>query len=77
MEINKDNSISVSGFQEGIGQSPLSGFSDMLGINLERNGSAGVNFKFNKIAEEISPTTFTVDASGVTSNIITVASTLW
>ena len=76
VKIEKDNSISISGFK-GIGQSPLDDFSDVMGINLERQGLAGVNFKFNKIAETISATTSTVDAAGVTSNIITTADSLW
>lgn len=76
MKIEKDNSISISGFN-GIGQSILDDFSDVMGVNLERQGLAGVNFKFNKIAETISATTFTVDAAGVTSNIITTADSLW
>lgn len=67
MKIEKDNSITISGF-EGIGQSILSDFSDMMGINTENNpGVASANFKFNKTVETIAPQTFTV----ITDNIVT------
>ena len=59
VQILKDNSISISGF-EGIGQSPLSDFSDMLGVNNSSNpGTVGVNFKFNKTMEKRSDITWT------------------
>ena len=48
MKIEKDNSISIDGFQEGIGQSPLSEFSDMMGIDLKYPGVAAVNNKFEE-----------------------------
>lgn len=52
VKIEKDNSISISGFSEGIGQSPLSDFSDMMGINLDRPGVASVNFKFESFIQD-------------------------
>lgn len=70
VKIEKDNSISISGF-EGIGQSPLSDFSDMLGINTDRPGVASVNFKFESFIQdqEQDVQTFTADA---TTNALTV-----
>ena len=76
VKIEKDNSLTISGF-EGIGQSVLSDFSDMMGVNTEIPGVVGANFKFNKISETLTPRTFTVDGAGVTSNIITTSGTLW
>ena len=59
VKIEKDNSITISGF-EGIGQSPLSDFTDMLGINNSSNpGVAGVNFKFNQTMEKRSDIAWT------------------
>ena len=52
VKIEKDNSITISGF-EGIGQSPLSDFSDMMGVNTESPFVAGVNKKFNKVVESL------------------------
>ena len=45
MKIEKDNSLSIQ-FGEGIGQSPLSEFSDIMGIDLKYPGVAAVNTKF-------------------------------
>lgn len=64
VKIEKDNSISISGF-EGIGQSPLSDFTDMMGINLDRPGVASVNFKFESFIQDQSQDVqvFTANAS--------------
>lgn len=62
--INKDNSISVSGFEKGIGQSILSGFSDMLGVNIESLGVLGVGYKFNKLIETKASVTFAIATAG-------------
>jgi hypothetical protein len=48
MELQKDGSLIVSDFSKGIGQSILSDYSDMMGVNIVDNpGVASVNFKFN------------------------------
>lgn len=66
IEINKDQSISIS-FGEGIGQSVLSPFSDMLGVNIDDNpGSVSINLKFSKIQETTPSQTVTfVDATDI------------
>ncbi len=51
MDIQKDNSLVISNFQEGIGQSPLARFSDMNGVSLEKPGIASADFKFQKLIE--------------------------
>lgn len=59
IEINKDNSISIS-FGEGIGQSVLSPFSDMMGVNIDDNpGSISSNFKFTPVIETYAQRTVT------------------
>lgn len=60
VKIEKDNSISISGF-EGIGQSPLSDFSDMMGINTDRDGVASCEYDFNIIKQTPATQTFTAD----------------
>ena len=68
---NKDNSISINGFSEGIGQSVLSDFSDMMGVDItDEQGIALLNFKFQKIREQSSSVTvtFTDATDDVTSN---------
>lgn len=48
VKIEKDNSLVISDFSKGIGQSVLSEYSDMMGVNIVDNpGVASVNFKFN------------------------------
>lgn len=48
MKLEKDNSLTIADFQEGIGKSILSDYSDMMGVNIVDNpGVASVNFKFN------------------------------
>ena len=60
MKIEKDNSITISDFSDGIGQSSLSSFSDILGINITDNpGVASINFKFNRVIETITNKTVT------------------
>ncbi len=74
MEIQKDNSLLVANFQDGISQSPISGFSDMMGINLNRQGVAGVDYKFNKLTDSnLSSETFTANA---TSDVVTVSNSI-
>ena len=59
IKIEKDNSINIS-FDEGIGQSSLSSFSDMMGVDIEDNpGSVSSNFKFNRVIETITNKTVT------------------
>jgi hypothetical protein len=64
VKIEKDNSLTISGF-EGIGQSVLSDFSDIMGINTETPGVAGINFKFNKVVESLPSDTFTKAGSSL------------
>lgn len=64
VEINKDNSISISGFEKGIEQSILSGFSDMLGVNTNIPGVLGVGYKFTRITETIAPRNFVIASAG-------------
>lgn len=64
IEINKDNSISISGFDKGIEQSVLSGFSDMLGVNTNIPGALGVGYKFTKLTETIAPINFVIASAG-------------
>lgn len=67
-EISKDLTINIGGWQDGIGQSVLDNFSDMLGVNINDNpGSVSSNFKFNKVIENITPQTFTV----ITDRVVT------
>lgn len=48
--INKDNSISINGFTEGIGQSTLSDFTDMMGIDISSNPNvASLNYKMTAV----------------------------
>ena len=54
VKIEKDNSISISGFSEGIGQSILSDYSDMLGVNLDLQGTISVGNKFNELSRGLS-----------------------
>jgi len=73
-EISKDGTINIGGWQDGIGQSVLDNFSDMLGVNINDNpGSVSANFKFNKVIENISPQTFTV----ITDRVVTPSSIIY
>ena len=63
VKIEKDNSITISGF-EGIGQSPLADFSDALGVNLDIPGVLGVGYKFNRIIETKSAINFAITTAG-------------
>lgn len=75
MELQKDGSLVVSDFSKGIGQSVLSEYSDMMGVNIDSNpGLASINFKFNKVKESITPRTFTASDG---ADIVTALSTLW
>lgn len=60
VQIEKDNSISISGF-DGIGQSPLSDFTDIMGINTRKQGVASCEFKFQKLtsSDGVADKTFT------------------
>lgn len=62
VDINKDNSISISGFDKGIGQSVLSPFSDMLGVNNNVPGVLGVNYKFTRLIETKASKNFVISA---------------
>ncbi len=63
MEIQKDGSLIVSDFSKGIGQSVLSEYSDMMGVNIDINpGLASANFKFNLVSQTMPSLTFTADA---------------
>jgi len=65
--IEKDGSLSIDTFQQGIGNSTLSNFADIMGVNVTDNpGVASVNFKFNKVMESLPAQTFTV----ITDNIV-------
>lgn len=66
-EISKDGTINIGGWQDGIGQSSLDGFSDMMGVNIADNpGSVSSNLKFNKIQETTASQTVTfVDATDI------------
>ncbi len=52
MELQKDGSLIVSDFSKGIGQSILSDYSDMMGVNIDINpGLASANVKsYNGLA---------------------------
>ncbi len=67
MDIQKDNSLVINNFQEGIGQSPLARFSDMMGLDLKQPGLAGVNTKFEEFTfgynKDRDEQTFTVSTS--------------
>lgn len=76
VKIEKDNSISISGF-EGIGQSPLSDFTDMLGINNSSNpGVASVGYKFNKVIEKRNNITWTYFSDSPLGGTIETASSV-
>lgn len=63
-EISKDGTINIGGWQDGIGQSSLDSFSDIMGVNIADNpGSASVNFKFSKIQETTPSVTATFPGS--------------
>ncbi len=67
--IEKDGSLSIDGFQQGIGNSTLSNFADMMGVNVTDNpGIASVGFKFNKIQETIPAQTFTVTTDRIVTS---------
>jgi len=52
IEISKDGTININGWQEGIGNSNLDNFSDMLGVNIVDNpGCVSENFKFQPVIE--------------------------
>ena len=61
---NKDNSISINGFSEGIGQSVLSDFSDMMGVNIDLPGVLGASSKFTSILETAIGVTFSIASAG-------------
>ena len=63
VKIEKDNSISISGF-EGIGQSVFSDFSDALGVNLNLPGVLGVGYKFGKLIETKTAVNFVIATAG-------------
>lgn len=69
MKIEKDGSLTIADFQEGVGQSPLTPNFDMMGINLDRQGVASANFKFNRLAEKIEPVAFTAGTNDVITTI--------
>lgn len=74
MTIEKDGSLTIADFPEGIGQSILSPYADMLGVNIIDNpGVASVNFKFNKVTGEIPAQTFTV----TTDRVVTSSPLIW
>lgn len=64
VEINKDNSISISGFDTGIEGSIISNFSDMLGVNTDIPGALGVGYKFTRIIETIAARNFVIASAG-------------
>jgi hypothetical protein len=64
IKIEKDNSISISGFDKGIGGSILSDFSDMLGVNNDIPGVLSVGYKFTKLTETIAPRNFVIASAG-------------
>lgn len=64
IEINKDGSISISGFDKGIGQSVLSPFSDMMGVNTETPGNISAGYKFTKLTETIAARNFVIASAG-------------
>lgn len=52
MKIEKDESLSIE-FGEGMGQSVLSNFTDIMGVNIaDTPGVASVNLKFQKVQED-------------------------
>jgi len=70
MEIQKDGSVLISKFDEGISQTPLGNFSDMLGINIDDTpGTAFVGKKFTELQETRESINFTANAS---TDVITV-----
>lgn len=64
MKIEKDGSLTITENQEGIGQSILSDFSDMLGINISNPGIFSAGYKFNKLVETKSAVNFSIATSG-------------
>lgn len=74
VKIEKDNSITISGF-EGIGQSPLADFSDALGVNLDIPGVLGVGYKFNRIIETKSAVNFSIASAGQSYFTLSTADT--
>lgn len=64
VEINKDNSISISGFDKGIGSSVLSDFSDMLGVNTSVPSVLGVGYKFTRLIETKASKNFVIASAG-------------
>lgn len=73
--INKDNSISISGFDKGIEGSILSDFSDMLGVNTDIPGALGVGYKFNKLIETKTAVNFSIASAGADFFTLAVADT--
>lgn len=63
VKIEKDNSISISGF-EGIGQSEFSDFTDALGVNLNNPGILSVGNKFNELIRTKSAVNFEIASAG-------------
>jgi len=71
MEIQKDGSLSIDTFQQGIGNSTLSNFADMMGVNIVDNpGLVSAGFQFNKVSKTMPSLTFTADAD---TNILTLS----
>lgn len=62
LERQKDNSLLLANWQEGIGQSILDNFSDMLEVNIDSPGIVSAGYKFNKQIYSRAGITFTADA---------------
>lgn len=63
VKLEKDNSLTISGF-EGIGNSPLSDFSDMIGVNLTKPGIVSAGYKFTKSIETKASVNFAIASAG-------------
>lgn len=71
VKIEKDNSLVISDFSKGIGQSVLSEYTDMMGVNITNNpGLVSAGFQFNKVSKTMPSLTFTADAN---TNILTLS----
>ena len=75
VKIEKDNSLTISGFEKGIEPSVLSGFSDMLGVNIDSLGVLGVGYKFNKLIETKAAVNFSIVTAGQDFLTLAVADT--
>jgi len=68
IEIAKDGTISINGFDEGIGKSSLDNFADMMGVNITDNpGLVSSNFKFNRVQENTPAQVVTLPGSDYVS----------